>query len=380
MRKEMKDLTKILLGGENLSLYISDDMHIVDAVANKFNNLLDIKPNTIDELKTSHTSKTPIAPIAFSALSHKPKFDFVYMSLTPEYDKSRVHSEKQVAGEKWNDYINFYTSNKYFDFTNEWNSSHYTNVIKLLFALYEDHETGKISIEDIEKQLNTEKKYIFNTLLKDKSILFPSIVPFHSQGFNTNMNGINHLRDNMPGYDKYLDALLDYIKTSTEDNAIIISNNYADSRVVYSLLESDGAELLLDNQLLSVQKWDSKFAVLFNDHLFSRHGLRSDFEIDTVMTHITTLLKNGSENKGIKELEDYCKSLLEKREEEDHKSRGQRIKGNKLKKVAVKKLRKEKVFTPPVVTPAPVVAPAAPVTPAPVVAQVVENTDDKTND
>lgn len=364
MRREMKDLTKILLGGENLSLYISDDMHIVDAIAKKFNNLLDIDSNTTDELRTSHTSKTPIAPLAFSGMSSKPKFDFVYMSLSPEYNKSRIHSEKQVAGEKWNDYIEFYTSNKVFDFTNEWNSSHYTNVIKLLFALYEDHEMGKISIEDIEKQLDTEKKDIFNTLLKDKSILFPSIVPFHSQGFNTNMNGINHLRESMPGYDKYVDALLDYIKKNTEDNGIILSNGYADSRVIHSLLESDGAKSLLENQLFSIQKWDSKYAVLFNDHLFSRYGLRSDFEIDTVMTHIMTILKNDSENKGLIELEEYCKALLEKRKEEDHKNRGKRINGGQLKRVAVKKLRKD------------MPAPAS----APVAAPVVPSTDDKTND
>ena len=339
MKNEMKDLTKILLGGENLSRYISDDMHIVDAIANKFNNLLDIKPNTMDELKTSHTSKTPIAPVVFSGICNKPKFDFVYMSLTPEYNKSRIHSEKQVAGEKWHDYIEFYASHKVFDFTNEWNSSHYTNVIKLLFALYEEHEAGKISIEDIEKQLGTEKKAIFNTLLKGKSILFPSIVPFHSQGFNTNMNGINHLRDNVPGYDKYLDALLDYIKTNTEDNGIIISNGYADSRVIHSLLESDGAELLLDNQLFSIQKWDTKYAVLFNDHLFSRHGLRSDLEIDTVMTKVIHILKNDTDT--VKELDEYCKVLLEKRAEEEHKNRGKRINGGKLKRMAVKKLRKE---------------------------------------
>ena len=47
--------------------------------------------------------------------------------------------------------------------------------------------------------------------MKNNSIAFSHVMPFHSVGFNANMNGIKQLRKNAPGYDKYLDELLNFI-------------------------------------------------------------------------------------------------------------------------------------------------------------------------
>ena len=340
MKNELIKLTRVLLESD-LSSSIYDDTYIIDETASKFNKLLDIKKGSDDELITTHISETVISPIAFYGLDIKKKFDIVCMSLSPSIHPILIRLEKQGAGEKWNDYFNFYTSEKILDHIYKLTANDYTNIGKLIYALTSEHGTSKVSIEDIKKDLGVEKKEIITTLMKNNSIIFSHIMPFHSIGFNTNMNGIKQLRKNSPGYDKYLDDLLNFIKNSTKDNGIILSTGYENSKVVHSLLAENNAESLVDNQLLTVQKWASKYAVLFNDNLYTRHGLRSDTEIDAVVIKIKALI-DGSET--VDGLNKFCDKLINDRSEEEFKSRGKRIKGSKVKKFEVKSFRTKKVF------------------------------------
>lgn len=340
MKNELRKLTKVLLESE-LSSSIYGDTYIIDATARKFNELLDIKKGSNDELITTHISETVISPLAFYGLDIKKKFDIVCMSLSPGIHPILIRLEKQGAGEKWNDYFNFYTSEKILDHIYKYTANDYTNMGKLIYALTSEHDTSKVSIEDIKKHLGVEKKEIITALMKNNSIIFSHIMPFHSIGFNTNMNGINQLRKNSPGYDKYLNELLNFIQTSTKDNGIILSTGYENSKVVHSLLAENNAESLVDNQLLTVQKWGTKYAVLFNDHLYTRHGLRSDIEIDAVVIKVKALI-DGSET--VDGLNKFCDQLINDRSEEEFKARGARIKGSKLKKIEVKSFRVKKVF------------------------------------
>ena len=117
----------------------------------------------------------------------------------------------------------------------------------------------------------------------------------------------------------------------------MLSTGYENSKVIHSLLEENNAELLVDNQLLTVQKWGTKYAVLFNDNLYTRHGLRSDIEIDAVVIKIKALIDGSETADG---LNGFCTQLINERSEEEFKARGERIKGCKLKKIEVKRFRK----------------------------------------
>lgn len=340
MKKALEDITKVLFGSEELSNSIYKDTHIIDELTQRFNHALEIRKDSREALTSTHISETVIAPLAFYGVQNKPKYDFVYMQLTPKYEGTKIHLEKQSAGDHWKSYYDFYTSHKVFDFLKEGNLGENRNLSKLIFALYENHELGKITLEDISKKFDTEKTEVLSTLLEGKSILLPHIVPFHSPGFETNANGINHLRETIPSYDQYLTTLLDYIKTNTEDNGIIMSNGFADSRVIHSLLDSDGATLLLENQLFSFMKWDTKFALLFNDQLISRLGLRSDFEIDKIVSIVRQILENNEViDENVQELKVYSDALIEKRMADEFKDRGQRITGQKVKGIKSKGLR-----------------------------------------
>lgn len=197
MNNKMRELTTILLNGDKLSDGIYSDIEKINSVGEKYNTLLDIKSNSVDALKTTHISETVIAPRVFTAVNHKEKCDFVVIGLTPKYNSKKVRLEKRSAGDTWENYFKFYTSDNFFKYAGSEYFSAYTNTIKLLFSLYEDHEAGKISVEAIEKTLETNKNDLLNVLLKERSVLFPEMVPFHSQGFGTNLNGINHLRENI---------------------------------------------------------------------------------------------------------------------------------------------------------------------------------------
>lgn len=341
MKNELKKITQVLFGEEELSSSMYSDTDRVDTLTQKFNSALDLNKDAREAFRSTHISKTVISPLAFYGVKNKPKFDFVYMRLTPGFHDIRIRMEKQSAGDDWKSYYDFYTSNKILDFLKEDNSSFNRNLNKLFFALYEEHELGKITLEDIGAKVTTEKTEVFNKLIEEKSVIFPYIVPFHSYGFDINLNGINHLRETIPTYDKYLNELFEYIKTNTEDNGIIVTNGFADSRVVHGLLDSYGATLLLENKLFSFLKWDTKYAILFNDQIITRHGLRSDYEVDKVLSIIRHILNGADINTSVQELKEYCNALLDNRSEEDFKDRGKRIKGVKSKGIKVKSFGKK---------------------------------------
>ena len=341
MKSKLRALTNLLIGKDELSYSIYNDSDRINETVEKYNHLLELRASGSDGLKVTHISETVISPLPFYGVKDKDKFDIVCVNLTPDYNKHRIHMEKQSAGENWKNYFDFYTSHKVFDFISEEHSSYFMNMTKLFYAMYKPHELAEISIENMEKNLSVEKQELFKKVIEDKSILFAHLVPFHSEGFDSNINGINHLRENMPSYDQYLTELLDYMKENIEDQGIIMSNGFADSKVLDQLLRSSGGEVVLENQLLTIQKWHNKWAILFNDQPFTRFGLRSDLEIDTVMKHIVDQIKNSpSDFNGLK---DYCQLLLTERQEDEFKARGQRIKGSSLKKMSVKNLRKNAI-------------------------------------
>ena len=323
MKKQLEELTGILLGDLSDSIY--KDTEIIDKYAKKINQLLDIKRGSQDELLTTHISETVIAPLPFWGYSENDKVNFVHLNLSPIYGKN-IHLEKQEAGDLWATYFNYFTSGK--------DCIHDMNIIKLLYVLFEDHEEGKITVEDIQQKLELSKDDLFG-YFSSKGLMFASLVPFHSHGFDTNANGIEYLENELPSYKKYLQRLMTHIKYNMTENGILFCNNYSESRIARSLLEKKGATVLVENDLLTLMKWESKTAVLLNDHLNTRRGLRSDQEIDKVMT----LVKN-IDNQGHAQLETFCNELLQKRADDDHKQRGQRIKGTKLKKIAIKNIRK----------------------------------------
>jgi len=147
------------------------------------------------------------------------------------------------------------------------------------------------------------------------------------------------LKEKISGYDAYLSNLISLVKEETVENGLILSTDYSTSKILHNIISEDEAEVLLENLLFTLCKWDDKYVLLFNDPLISRHGLRSDLEVDEIITKVKDLISN--EKDALKVLEAYCDQLLMKRKEEDFKDRGKRIKGKSLKTFSVKKLRKD---------------------------------------
>ncbi len=342
MKKQFRKMTTLLFGEEVLSNSIYSDTNKINTLTQEFNSSLEISKNSKEALLSTHISETVIGPLPFYGVKNKEKFDFVYMQLTASYDSKRIHIEKQSAGDDWNSYYDFYTSNKIIEFLKEEKSRFTRSLSKVLFSLYNEHEIGKIDLDHIASKFSIEQNEILTRLVKDKSILLANLVPFHSNLFDTNMNGINHLRETIPSFDKYLNNLLEYINKNTEDNAIIMTNGFVNSRVVQALLELEGAGKLLENKLFTLLKWNTKYAVLFNDQFISRHGLRTDLEIDKVLSLVSSISKGDLKAEAyINELKDYSDDLLEKRSEEDFKDRGRRIKGSKAKGFNITKIKND---------------------------------------
>ncbi|MCH4886522.1 hypothetical protein EZV73_03030 [Acidaminobacter sp. JC074] len=319
MKKQLEELIHILLGDLSESIY--SDTEKIDAYANKINGLLDIRKGSKDQLLTTHISETVIAPLAFWGTGSNEKTSFVHIGMSPLYNKN-IHLQKQEAGDKWSSYFNYYTSGH--DLLDD------KNIIKLLYVLNEEHEQGKITIEDIQRKLLLSKDDLLKHFSED-GLMFAYLMPFHSHAFDTNLNGIEYLMEEIPSYKKYIQRLMTHIKYNLTEDGLIFCDGYSESKIVRSLLEKKGGEVTLENKFFTLMKWEAKTALLLNDPLNSRHGLRSDMEIDQVI---------GKIKGDVPILDDFCKDLLEKRTDEDYKSRGQRIQGKKLKKIAVKHIRK----------------------------------------
>lgn len=337
MDNKLKALTRLLFGEEGLSHSIYSDTDRVHDLVDQYNKALELKATGVDGLKTKHISETVIAPLAFYGINTDKALDMVCVNLTPAYASNRIHLEKQAAGEHWQSYFDFYTSQKVMDFYKEDTSSYYLTMTKIIYGLYEDHDLGKIATEDLQAAYGVEKSDLLQAVMANKAMMFAHIVPFHSQGFDTNIHGINHLRTSIDAYDVYLSELLNHIKVQTKDKGIIMTNKFADAKVMHQLLADDGAESIINNSLISVQNWSGKWAIFFNDQPFTRYGLRSDLEIDTVICHLRDLM--DQKEASVERLETYCQTLLDQRQAEDFKARGERIKKSKLKKLSVKKLR-----------------------------------------
>lgn len=340
MKKDLRMLTEVLFAGDKLSRVIYEDTAKVDAVTKSYNDALEIHVNGREALKSTHLSETVISPLAFYGKKEDQSYDFVYVKLTPEYDQNKIHLEKQAAGDTWDTYFDFYTNGKVFDFMNESKSTGYRNLMKLMYANNHDHKLGEITLEHMVKNLNIEANQLSQVMMADQSVLVAHLVPFHSQAFDTNMNGINHLRSTFNGYEKYLNDLVAYIKSSTKEDGLIVTTGYSDSKLMKTLVAEDQGEELVDNQLFSLIKWEDKYLLAFNDLLISRFGLRTDVEIDTVVTYAKAVIQG--KDQGIETLRSYGQTLIEQRAEDDYKDRGKRIKGNKLKSIRVKKLREDK--------------------------------------
>jgi len=334
MNKEMKRINQVLMGKLSDSIY--EDTDKINRITNLYNETLEIKTNHPDAFVSTHESETVISPVVFKTFGQTETFDLVFLSMAPSIH-SNIHLEKQAAGERWVNHYNFYNGSRLVDYVSQGHLNEYTNMMKLLYTLKFSHPESKITIEDILNSLSVEKEDLMSKITENHSVMMPYLLPFHSKTFETNMNGINELRKNIPAYDAYLEALLALVYDKTDENSLIVGHGFSVSQVTSALLVELDASIVLENGLFSILNWNKRHVLLFNDLLFSRRGLRSDVEIDQVVTMIKNVLFNDA---SLEELNDYCNDMIDKRQAEDFKNRGKRINGGKVKGIAFKKAKK----------------------------------------
>lgn len=340
MNKEMKRINQILMGKLSDSIY--EDTDKINRITASYNETLEIKANHTDAFVSTHESETVISPVVFKTFGHKEVFDMVLISVAPSLN-TNIHLEKQTAGERWVNHYNFYNGERLTQYIGEGHSNEYTNMMKLLYTLKFDHKPSMITIEEMLKTLDVEKVDLLSRLTNDHAVMMPYLLPFHSKSFETNMNGINELRKNIHAYDEYLEALLSLIYDKTDKNTLIVGHGFSASQVTSALLIERDASIVAENKLFTILNWQQRHVVLFNDPLFSRHGLRSDVEIDDIVSRIKDVLFDDGD---LKALNDYCIAMIDERQAKDFENRGKRINGGKVKGIAFKKPRRAEVKKP----------------------------------
>ena len=332
MKNKLKELMQILLNQNNLSEFIQDDSDALDELAKEMNTKFNNTAGGVDELKTHHDSGTYIAPVIFSGILNKPKFDLVYMGLNPYYDITDVHNEKASAGKSWDEYFDFYTSPGIFNLVIEGGSNYYTNVTKILYSLYREHDLGKIGItDDIEKKIAGDRKSIFHELLNGRSVIFPELIPFHSKGFTLTYKELENYMNSSTSYQKYLQELMGYLKITLDEDALIIGNGQSTSKLLKEFFLSYNSRLLLDHKFVTLLEWEGKIALLFNYQLYSQHGLPGDLEIDTTISKVKNI-KSDIKNRThlVRDLEEYLNDVLIAKKEKSKRNKNAPDKSKKL--------------------------------------------------
>jgi hypothetical protein len=187
MQKKFLDLIECLIGKRPTGP-INDYKKELKAIVNKFNDKLNLTSEEEKFHSTFYDNETIISPVPFSTFSTKSKV--VYFGLNPKLDTDSdielTRIEKEAAGNTWEEYADFYLSDR---------------VLKHVINPIGPYVRNQISIIESLKQ----KKYVTwpefrNNLSKreieDKSInllhslLGVECIPFHSKTKFPNINGI----------------------------------------------------------------------------------------------------------------------------------------------------------------------------------------------
>ncbi|MEJ8555042.1 hypothetical protein [Tepidibacter sp. Z1-5] len=196
MKREFLELTASLLEVERLDGHIEDYSNMIETKINEYNIFFDLN-------KEMHRFKSKdkdivLGPVPFASTGNNVKV--ALMGLNPKFDKGHVADEKISAGTTWDQYSDFYNSQRTFNFVmNEKHSDYYQKTTKLLHALMTGKVEGISSLRRKYNKLANCDYDIFNELTSRNPILLTEFIPFHSAEFATNNNedyisGLNPLK------------------------------------------------------------------------------------------------------------------------------------------------------------------------------------------
>jgi hypothetical protein len=249
----------------------------LDAIVNKFNTTLEISDVEKMFHSTFYDTDTIISPVPFSTFSRKAKF--VYFGLNPKLDMNsteKTRFEKELAGDTWEEYADFYTSDRVLKLVLSQRSKYVLNKISIIESL----KQGKyVSWPEFKEDLSEEQ---IQEKAKSLLSLFMGVecIPFHSKTFNLGMSELNKLLNQVPEYACYIQKLFETIVASTENDAWIICNGANACNTFKKLVnsnESFGKLTMIKDEsttrAYSFHKWNNR-KVIFWHHQLGAYGLR----------------------------------------------------------------------------------------------------------
>lgn len=239
-----------------------------------YNDLL--KPKAGHELMDKTLEKRIVLPVPFSSLLNNDKVNLFYIGLNPKYGDEMTENEKMEAGNDAEDYINFYNVDlnenpdleaSSFQSVLE-DSKYYHTVIQVLFSMYEFNGSNYPDKECLKETYKSDLWLdYFKKLTKDKTIVFPELIPLHSLG--ANFAGLKDILEKSDHYRDYFNSLVKLISNNISDDGMVIGNGAPVRTLFKNYFAINKIDPQIDHKVLTLYLKDDATYLLFGGQLFS---------------------------------------------------------------------------------------------------------------